>query len=279
MENNKGINVLSCFDGMSCGRIALERAGIKVNNYYASEIKKHAIKVSKDNYSDIQHIGNVLDIKGEDYNNINLLIGGSPCQDLSIANLNREGLKGNKSSLFFQWFRLFIEIKPKYFLLENVSMKKDDRDIISKLLEVEPIEINSNLVSFQNRKRLYWTNIPNVTVPKDKNISFQDNKSTDNLEIYKVKNTPSRVKMWKIKCPNVTYREKINCLTCKQDRWANAGLIEYEDFCRYLTVEECEKAQTVPVGYTKCLSKAQAYDVLGDGWTVDVIAHIFKGIK
>ena len=273
------MNVLSLFDGMSCGRIALERAGVKVDNYFASEIKNHAIKVAKENYPDIKHIGNVLEIKGEDFKNIDLLIGGSPCQDLSIANLKREGLKGNKSSLFFQWFRLYTETKPKYFLLENVSMKKEDRDIISQLLGVEAIEINSNLVSFQNRKRLYWTNIPNVTAPSDKKISFQDNKSTLNLELYKVKRTPSREKMWESKCPNVTFRDKINCLTCKQDRWANAGLVEYEDFCRYLTVEECEKAQTVPVGYTKCLSKSQAYDVLGDGWTVDVIAHIFKGLK
>lgn len=273
------MKVLSLFDGMSCGQIAFKKAGIEVSEYYASEIKKHAIKVTKYNFPNTIHIGNVLDIKGEDYKDVDILIGGSPCQDLSIANLKRDGLKGDKSSLFFQWFRLLLEIKPKYFLLENVKMVQSDEDIISELLGVKPIKINSNLVSFQNRNRLYWTNIPSVTIPEDMNISFQDYKQIENLNDYEVKRTPSREKMWSGKCPNVTYRSKINCLTCKQDRWGNAGLVEYKDFCRYLTVEECEKAQTVPIGYTSILTKNQAYDVLGDGWTVDVIAHIFKGLK
>jgi len=273
------MNVLSLFDGMSCGQIALERAGINVSNYYASEIKKHAIKVTKENYPNTKHIGNVLDVSFFGLPRIDLLIGGSPCQDMSIANLKRKGLKGDKSSLFYQWFRLYEELNPKYFLLENVVMKKEDEDTISELLGVEPLKINSNLVSFQNRNRLYWTNIPGASIPEDRNISFQDHKSILDLEKYKVKKTPSRIKMWEKKCPNVTHREKVNCLTCKQDRWANAGLIEYEDFCRYLTVEECEKAQTVPVGYTKNLSINQSYDVLGDGWTVDVISHLFIGLK
>lgn len=273
------MKVLSLFDGMSCGQIALQRAGINIEAYFAAEIKKHAIEVTKHNFPKTIHIGDVLKINGSDYSNIDLLIGGSPCQDLSIANIKREGLNGNKSSLFYQWFRLWDEIKPKHFLLENVKMKQEDEDIISDLLGVKPIKINSNLVSFQNRNRLYWTNIPNVTIPIDRKVSFQDNKQIYGLDNYKVKRTPSREKMWGGKCPNVTLRNKINCLTCKQDRWGNAGLVEYDNFCRYLTVEECEKAQTVDVGYTSILTRAQAYDVLGDGWTVEVISHIFEGLK
>ena len=140
---------------------------------------------------------------------------------------------------------------------------------------------NSNLLSFQNRDRLYWTNIPNVTVPDDKGISFQDFKDTefDYCSKFKTNKTPSRILMYEKQCPNVTYRKKINCLTCKQDRRNNSGLIDFDGFCRYLTTRELELAQTVPLDYTKCLSKNQAQDVLGDGWTVDVIAHIFSFIK
>lgn len=282
-DNSKGngMNVLSLFDGMSCGQIALERAGIKVSNYYASEIKKHAIKVTIDNYPDTIQVGDVKKLD-KDYLkslNIDLLIGGSPCQDFSNLNKERLGLRGEKSSLFFQYFWILKAIKPKYFLLENVVMEQWQQDEISKFLEVEPIMIDSRLVSFQMRKRLYWTNIPNTTIPEDKKISFQDNKSTENLENYKVNKTPSRIKMWEGKCPNVTSRDKICCLTVNHDRYNTAGLVKYEDFCRYLTVEECEKAQTVPIGYTKSVSRNQAWNLLGDGWTIDVVAHIFKGIK
>lgn len=283
-ERDMGLNVLSLFDGMGCGRIALERAGIDVNSYYASEIKNHAIKVAKHNYPSIVHVGDVRELNVLELGvNFDLLIGGSPCQDFSILNKERLGLRGEKSSLFYQFFWILNEIrtynKDVKFILENVVMEKWQQDEISKFLGVEPVLIDSSLVSFQKRKRLYWTNIDGVTIPKDKNISFQNNKSTENLDSYKVNKTPSRIKMWEEKCPNVTNRDKINCLTCKQDRWNNAGLISHNDFCRYLTVEECEKAQTVPVGYTSIVSRNQAWDLLGDGWTVDVIAHIMKGLK
>ena len=274
------MKVLSLFDGISCGMVALKRAGIPVAKYYASEIKSIATKVSNKNYPKIIRLGNILDINGSDLPKIDLLIGGSPCQDLSGLKADtRQNLKGEKSKLFFEYLRILKEVNPTYFLLENVKMAKDSQDQISLLLGVHPIRINSNLVSYQNRDRLYWTNIPEITQPKDLNISFQDNKSVNDLEKYKVNKTPSRIKMWDYQCPNITDRKKINCLTRKQDRWANAGLIEYQDFCRYLTVEECEKAQTLPVGYTNCLTKNQSYDVLGDGWTVDVIAHILSHMK
>ena len=148
------MNVLSLFDGMSCGQIALNRAGIKYDKYYASEIKPHAIKVTQHNYPDTIQLGDVRNIKGSDLPKIDLLIGGSPCQDLSIANKNQTGLKGNKSSLFYEYVRLLKECKPKWFLLENVASMCDfDRDIISKELAVYPVLICSSLVSAQERKR------------------------------------------------------------------------------------------------------------------------------
>lgn len=277
------MNVLSLFDGMSCGQIALDKLGYKFdginNKYFASEIKKHAIQCTLDNYPSTIQIGDVTQLFKNCLPKIDLLIGGSPCQDISHLRPGSKGIYDEKSKLFFEYLRLLKELNPTYFLLENVNGKKESIDLITELLGVSPIKINSSLVSFQNRIRLYWTNIPEITQLEDKNINFQDYKETDCNE-YKANKTPSRIKMWgnglNGKCPNVTYRTKINCLTCKQDRWNNAGLIEQDDFCRYLTVKECEYAQTVPVGYTKCLSKNQAYDLLGDGWTVDVIAHILS---
>ena len=146
----KGINVLSLFDGLSCGNVALERAGIKINSYYASEVDKWAVQIANKNYPDIIQLGDVLGVKGKDLPKIDLLIGGSPCQDLSFAGKGK-GLEGDRSSLFYQYVRLLKECKPKYFLLENVRMKQEYQDIISDLLGVQPIKINSSLVSAQNR--------------------------------------------------------------------------------------------------------------------------------
>ena len=168
-----GINVLSLFDGLSCGNIALERAGVSVNSYFASEVDKYAIQIANKNYPEIIQLGDVLGVKGKDLPKIDLLIGGSPCQDLSFAGKGK-GLKGDRSSLFYQYVRLLKECKPKYFLLENVRMKQEYQDIISDLLGVQPIKINSALLSAQNRVRLYWTNIPNVTQPEDKGILLKD---------------------------------------------------------------------------------------------------------
>lgn len=274
---SKGLNVLSLFDGMSCGRIALERVGIKVSNYFASEIKKHAIKVTQHNYPDTIQLGDIRGIKEADLPKIDLLCGGSPCQDFSIGSKDRKGLEGEKSSLFFEYLRLLKELKPKYFLLENVEMTPENKRELSDYLGVEPVFIDSIDFSFQTRKRYYWTNIP-IEKWTPKKINFQHFKDTDYeyCKQFKVNKTPSRELMWEKKCPNVTNREHVNCLTVKQDRWNNAGLIEFDDFCRYLTRRELELAQTVPVGYTDCVSIRQAEDLLGDGWTVDVIAHIFS---
>lgn len=277
-------NVLSYFDGMSCGQIALERICKNISNYYAAEIKKHAIKCALDNYPETKQIGDVTKVNLNQLPKINLMIGGSPCQD--ISRLKPEGnVYGDKSKLFFEFaadLRYIQEfLNPDIeFLLENVYGDEKSIEKITEILGVEPIRINSNLVSFQNRDRLYWTNIKNVNIPEDKKINFQDYILPENeyTKKFKVNKTPSRIVMYEKKCPNVTKRKKINCLVCKQDRWNNSGLIDFEDFCRYLTTEELEKAQTVPVGYTKSISKNQAEDLLGDGWTIDVIAHIFKNL-
>lgn len=273
-------NVLSVFDGMSCGQIALERVGFKPKKYYASEIKKSGIKITQLRYPKTIQLGDIMNINWFGLPRIDLLIGGSPCQDISKLKPGM-GIYDEKSKLFFQYLRLKKELNPKYFLLENVVGDKKSIDLITNLMEVEPIRINSSLLSFQNRDRYYWTNIPNVTIPTDLNINFQDYKESDEiiLDQFIVNRTPSREIMWRGKCPDVTNRKKINCLTCKQDRWNNSGLVAYKDFCRYLTIKECELAQTVPIGYTDGISINQAWDLLGDGWTIDVICHILKNIK
>lgn len=171
------MRVLSLFDGISCGQIALERAGIKVDKYYASEIKPIAIQCTQENYPNTIQLGDVTKLDLDKLDKIDLLIGGSPCQNLSMAmkTAERKGLKGEKSKLFWEYVRVLKYIQPKYFLLENVaSAKKEDIDVISQVLGVEPIRINSRLVSAQLRGRLYWTNIPNITLPKDKQIKLQD---------------------------------------------------------------------------------------------------------
>jgi DNA (cytosine-5)-methyltransferase 3A len=167
------MNVLSLFDGMSCGQIALDQLGIKVDNYYAAEIDKYAIEIAKKNYPNTIHLGDVTKIKGEDLPQIDLLIGGSPCQGFSFAG-KQLNFDDPRSALFFEYVRLLKECKPKYFLLENVRMKQEYEDVISNYLGASPIKINSSLVSAQNRVRLYWSNIPNITQPKDRGIRLID---------------------------------------------------------------------------------------------------------
>ena len=167
------MNVLSLFDGMSCGRLALDRLGIKVDKYYASEIDKYAIQVASANYPDTIQIGDVCDVKGEDYPNIDLILGGSPCQGFSFAG-KQLAFDDPRSALFFEFVRVLKEVNPKYFLLENVKMKKEFLDIISDQVGVEPILINSSLLSAQNRQRYYWTNIPGVEQPEDRGLVLKD---------------------------------------------------------------------------------------------------------
>jgi len=271
------MNVLSLFDGISCGKLALKKAGIKVENYYASEIKEIAISVSNDNHKDIQQLGDIKNWKNWDIKNIDLIIFGSPCQDLSIAMKNRKGLQGINSNLFYTALDILNFYKPKYFLMENVArMSKDNNEIITKLLKVEPVRINSKLLSGQLRDRLYWTNIPNVTIPKDKNIQLQSiltNGYTDREKSRAILVSESRP----LKDQYKMYRRysKTGFTTIV----FNDSNFDYTKGIRYFNQQELEKLQTLPLNYTKILNRNKAANVIGDAWTVDVITHILKKIK
>jgi len=233
------MNVLSLFDGMSCGREALERCGFWVDNYFASEIDKYAMWVAKKNYPDTIHIGDVTQVKGSNLPQIDILIGGSPCQGFSFAG-KQLNFEDPRSKLFFEFVRLLKECKPKYFFLENVKMKREHQDVISKYLGVEPKELNSSRVSAQSRKRLYWTNIPGYTEPEDKGIllkaivhencdAFKDKSQTLLATIYK-ENAKSMITRSKLGLVVAQFnvnpsgkgmkglvqsvdKEKLNCLT------------------------------------------------------------------
>lgn len=327
------MNVLSLFDGMSGGQLALQKLGINVENYFAAEIDKYAIQVTQKNFPNTVQLGDVREVKAEDLPKIDLLIGGSPCQGFSFAG-KQLNFEDERSKLFFEYVRLLKETKPKYFMLENVRMKKEYQDVISKYLGVEPVMINSSLLSAQNRVRLYWTNIPGLVQPEDKNVNLADilepqlkscgigarivGRRLDGQGIRKDYNK---------EIPLVQYLElrkdfKANCLTTvskdsvvpyfKTDKrlkvkfnqnkascltgGANSGgnhsdmdiLVIDPDICRRYSVIECERLQTVPDNYTALgtdvkgkevkISNTQRYKMLGNGWTVDVIAHIFKGL-
>ena len=276
----QGINVLSLFDGMSCGQIALERAGIKVENYFASEIKPHAIKVTQHNYPNTIQLGDVTKIDVSILPKIDLLIGGSPCQDLSAANKNKDGLNGIKSMLFYEYVRIYNELKlinpDMLFLLENVKMQKEWEATITIELGVEPVFINSALVSAQMRKRLYWTNIKNVSAPSDKNIELQSILDKGGFTNKK-----------KAFCLLESESRPQTCNWKRFRRWRKKSFVNiiFEDESlnlfhnRILSQTELEKLQTIPLGYTSILSRNDAACLIGDGWTVDVIAHIFKNIN
>ena len=368
------MNVLSLFDGSACTRVALDRLGIPVTKYYASEIDKYAIKVAMANYPDIVQVGDVCNLHTEDgwlhtdypeddprAVEIDLLVGGSPCQGFSFAG-KQLNFDDPRSKLFWEYVRLLKELKPKYFLLENVRMKQEYQDVISDALGVQPIAINSRLMSAQNRQRLYWTNIPNVTQPEDKGIVLQDiledgfvdrDKSHcldanyfkgGNLKSYFEKHrrqlvfskdglchvgdadingndTIKRVYHPEGKAPTLTtmgggHREpkvlcgawrgrytvdgvrqdhkhsvrgmttqrlevrtdgKTNSLTTVQKDNVAVDISELQ--WRKLTPLECERLQTLPDNYTNHVSNTQRYKMLGNGFTVDVIAHILKGVE
>jgi DNA (cytosine-5)-methyltransferase 1 len=400
-----GLRVLSLFDGMSCGQQALERIGVNVLEYYASEIDKHAIAVTMHNYPNTKQLGSVVDVDGYKLPKIDLLIGGSPCQSFSFAGkrkgmstkceteiltlehyleLKSEGYEfEGQSYLFWEYMRLLNEVKPKYFLLENVMMGEKWEKVLSKAIGVKPIQINSALVSAQNRRRLYWTNIglepgglfgdleSTIKQPKDKGIFLKDILETDVAKKYFLSEktlktigdyakdyvitgkspclttelahgtgrdftpriakeiahcvamrggedtavlTPKRTEYGKAirkeyeagtietQRKNIQRLEprtdgKTNCLTSVQkdnllmekspclhgfahgtngqfnNQLANGGMI------RRLTPVECERLQTVKDNYTACVSDTQRYRMLGNGWTVDTIAHIFSFIE
>ena len=341
------MNVLSLFDGMSCGRIALDKAGIKVDKYYASEIDKYAIQVAKANYPDTIHLGDVrgigstwfdADVSYEDYlaqpgeGEIDLLIGGSPCQGFSFAG-KRLNFDDPRSQLFFEYVRLLKELKPTYFLLENVRMTKECEAVITDILGVEPVAINSNLVSAQNRNRLYWTNIP-FDVPTDKGIVIADILETEPVASHyeagkhlvegyeggnqlnpKYKSQANTIHPLDGKCATLcagthgysngyvsspsglilaghasnirgydvvrrVYRAegKAPTLTTMQGGHRQPKVALSDTTWRKLTPLECERLQTVPDNYSQGVSNTQRYKMIGNGWTVDVVSHIFKSI-
>ena len=263
------MNVLSLFDGMSCGRIAIDRIGLPLTKYYASEINEHAIRVAQANYPDTIQLGSIYDVKGAGLPRIDLLIGGSPCQSLS-ENGSRTGFEG-ASSIFWQFVRVLQETNPTYFLLENVKMRHLWRDVITGALGVLPIAIDSKLVSAQNRSRLYWTNIPDVGLPLDKGI-----KLCDILE-----DLPFDQRIYTTKyngdVPIASDSEKFRTLRVECS-WKGRAIHNNAGCVRQLSPKECERLQTVPDGYTDHVSNAQRYRILGNGWTVDVIAHILSNI-
>jgi DNA-cytosine methyltransferase len=355
------MNVLSLFDGMSCGQIALNRAGVKYDAYFASEVDKYAIKVAQANYPDTVQIGDVTQVDHTrlPFGGIDLLMGGSPCQGFSFAG-KQLNFDDPRSKLFFEFVRLKDELKPKYFLMENVPMKQESQDIISEYLGVKPVMINSSLFSAQNRKRLYWTNIPFDTMPTaDKGIVLQDILEEDGIA-----NEAMTNKLGKSHCITARYNGAVwwNSIQRKQRTMVQVGeadtinghdilkriyspsgkaptlntmgggnrepkvaigrivnrrldkhgvrkdgqldlpftkQLEVSDTgksnClttftkdnvlvngmqwRKLTPLECERLQTVPDNYTNHVSNSQRYKMLGNGWTVDVISHIMKGIK
>ena len=349
------MNVLSLFDGISCGQLALRKANIPYERYFASEIDKHAIKVTQTNFPSTIQLGSVCSIVGSSLPKIDLLIGGSPCQGFSTAG---RGLNFDdpRSKLFWEFVRLKNELQPRYFLLENVRMKKEWQDIISQAMGVEPIEINSALVSAQTRKRLYWTNIPNVIPPIDRGITWGyvrergvnsekyyyterglqwlarhsqrkkkvldihlDSDKMQMLEASHYKKYSSQRFFGVIDVPSdqqvvasmrgrflkdgkrqdgkqsikglstqyieFRYDGKTNALsTVSKDNVVVPFTLPDriptdEFFFRYLTPVECERLQTVPDNYTESVSDTQRYKMLGNGWTVDVIAHLLSFVK
>ena len=334
------MNVLSLFDGISCGQVALKNAGIKVDNYYASEIDKYAIQITQNQHPKTNQLGDIQDWRDWDLPPIDLIMGGSPCQGFSFAG-KQLNFEDSRSKLFFDFVDIVKHYKPKYFLLENVKMKKEYQNVITNLLGVEPILINSALVSAQNRNRLYWTNIPNISQPNDEGILLEDilvsgavdrykshcldanyfkggnlksyfekhrrqlvfeakngkNVTINMGDIYSPKTfyetrtefgKQERKRLSKLNGRDTTPRDKkckhyitqphnkANCIVTV-DSFLN-WVIDEDYYCRKLTPVECERLQTLPDNYTGGVCNTQRYKALGNGWTVDVIAHIFEGM-
>lgn len=345
------MRVLSVFDGMSCGQLALNKAGIEYDEYFASEIDEYAIKVTQHNFPLTKQLGDVTKINVWSIGHIDLLIGGSPCQGFSFAG-KQLNFDDPRSALFFEFVRIWKEIKQinpnAKFLLENVRMKKEYQDVISNYLGVQPILINSSLVSAQSRNRLYWTNIEGITQPEDKGIYLKDillsgygvgrvvnrrknelgvrednNKSIPNQSYFEPREDGKSGTLTTVakdntvidfsKCElsekiqerfvrlkenikensyigttkpsfrtigqrDIVYgsNQKMGCLTATD--YKQPKQVYFENVLRKLHPIECERLQTVPDNYTDCVSFSQRYKMLGNGWTIDVVAHIFKNL-
>jgi site-specific DNA-cytosine methylase len=303
-------DILSLFDGMGCAYESLERAGIEFNNYYASEINKSAIKVAQKNHPGIIQLGDINEIEFKKYKGIWMIMGGSPCQGFSFAG-KQLNFDDPRSKLFFKFAEAVSIIKPKYFLLENVNMKQEYQDIISKYLGVKPIKINSALVSAQNRVRLYWTNIPFIGMPKNRNILLKNIlESDDGLTVNysssgrgkgKIEGRISEaIKALTLTRTGYTKRsitgvaiyhtphgfnhggifKRLKHPTLRIKAQNNYFYINHKKY-RKLTCTEWERLQTLPDGYTQCdsVSNSQRYKMIGNGWNIETIVHILTGLK
>ena len=306
----KPLRVLSLFDGISCGQVALERAGIPVEVYYASEIDKYAIQVTMKNYPNTIQLGDVTKIDFTQFiGKIDLIMGGSPCQDLSNYKYDRgevKGLEGEKSSLFYYYVKALRTIKPKYFLLENVgTMQQKWGEIISKEVGCYPIRIESALVSAAERNRLYWTNIgpqnfnlfgfPTVAIPQplDKKRVLKNIVETNNIPdkywldkyTFELHNPNNKViatinlKGHRQAKEVYNLENKCNTLLCDGNGGNLVKKIYQFGKIRKLMPIEYERLQNLPDNYTNCISDSRRYSAIGNGWTVDVIAHIFSFIE
>ena len=285
-------NVLSLFDGISSGQLALKRAGLLYDNYYASEINKNALRITMHSFPDTIQLGDVRKVYAKDLPKIDLLLAGSPCQGFSRSG-QQLGFNDSRSALFFEFVRLLKECAPKYFLLENVPMRQEYREIISDHLKVPSIMINSALVSAQNRRRFYWTNIPNITQPEDKGILLKDIIEEIPEKFYRYIDT-SRFYSYVEKKNYVQYdlsgkghnsqdqrafylHGKHGSLTTARGQ-SKTKILTADGRIRETTLHEVERLQTVPDGYTELIGENRAKRLLGNGWTIDVISHIFKFI-
>lgn len=314
------MNVLSLFDGISCGRVALERAEIPVTNYYASEIDKYAIQVSQKNYPDIIRLGDINEWENWqiEWSSIDLILAGSPCQGFSFAG-KQKAFDDKRSALFFRFAEILAHVQSinpdVKFLLENVRMKMEYQNVITSVVGVEPIMIDSALVSAQRRKRLYWCNW-DVEQPNDRGVLLRGILQTDLCSsIFQIPRGKNRGGIHENKCPTITSNSwEQNNLVCSQGwvNWWNKNK-EYQTSKKYsficngkqkaitltarqyaswngnflqlgdnkfrkLTPIECERLQTLSDNFTAGISNSQRYKCLGNGWTVDVIAHILKSI-
>ena len=310
-ENNGGLKVLSLFDGMSCGQIAFHRLGIEVEKYVVSEIDKYAISVAKKNFPNMIHIGDVRDVKVTEH--FDLIMFGSPCQGFSFAGKNLDFLD-KRSQLFFEAVRILKEAKlinPNVkFLMENVRMKKESEQVITDLLGVEPIAINSNVFSAQSRYRLYWTNLEVGEIPQDKGIVLKDILEDDyitdrdkshcidanyfkggNLKSYFEKHRRQLVFSKDGLChvgdadlkghdaiKRVYHTDGKSPTLTTMGGGHREPKIMQDYTWRKLTPLECERLQTVPDNYTDSVSNTQRYKMLGNGWTVDVVCHVLEGL-
>ena len=262
------ITVLSLFDGISCGQVALEKLGIECN-YYSSEIDPKAIAVTQKNYPNTIQIGDITKLTDEfllSLGSIDLIIGGSPCQGFSPAGLKR-GFDDPRSQLFFAFDHILKLIKPKYFLLENANMNSRYKTVISTAMESEPYKINASLVSAQNRVRNYWTNIPIVFPITDRKITLDSIIGPyEGIWVYPRGFNRGGIQGYKNKCP---------CITTSS--WEhNFKIAKSDKTLRKFTPEECEQVQGLPVGYTSELSNSHRFKKIGNGWSVQVIEHLFS---